>query len=87
MSPLQAPRYRERHRVSGAKSDRGDAHMLTGMARAGSRQLRAVAGDSPAAGAVKVAARTRKTLIRERAGRRLRHQLREYFPAAPGGLR
>ena len=82
VNPLQASRYRERHGVSGAKSDRGDAHMLTDMVRTDSRQLRAVAGDSPGAGAAWVVARTHKTLIRERAGRRLRHQLREYFPAA-----
>src|SRR5712664_3726367 len=75
VNPLQASRYRERHGVSGAKSDRGDAHMLTDMVRTDSRQLRAVAGDSPGAGAVKAVARARKTLIRERAGRRLRHQL------------
>jgi hypothetical protein len=82
VNPLQASRYRERHGVSGAKSDTGDAHMLTDMVCTDSRQLRAVAGDSPGAGAVKVVARTHKTLIQERAGRRLRHQLREYFPAA-----
>jgi hypothetical protein len=84
VNPLQASRYRERHGVSGAKSDTGDAHMLTDMVRTDSRQLRAVAGDSPDAEAVKVVARTRKTLIWERTRQvqRLRHQLREYFPAA-----
>jgi len=84
VNPLQASRYRERHGVSGAKSDRGDAHMLTDMVRTDSRQLRAVAGDSPGAEAVKVVARTHKTLIWERTRQvqRLRHQLREYFPAA-----
>ena len=84
VNPLQASRYRERHGVSGAKSDRGDAHMLTDMVRTDSRQLRAVAGDSPGAAAVKVVARTHKTLIWERTRQvqRLRHQLREYFPAA-----
>ena len=83
VNPLQASRYRERHGVSGAKSDRGDAHMLTDMVRTDSRQLRAVAGDSPGAGAVKVVARAHKTLIQERRQvQRLRHQLREYFPAA-----
>ena len=66
VNPLQASRYRERHGVSGAKSDRGDAHMLTDMVRTDSRQLRAVAGDSPDAEAVKVVARTHKTLIWER---------------------
>ena len=89
VNPLQACRYRERHGVSGAKSDTGDAHMLTGMVRTDSRQLRAVAGDSPVAGAVKVVARTHKTLIWEwtRQVQRLRHQLREYFPRCAGGLR
>jgi transposase len=84
VNPMQASRYRERHGVSGAKSDTGDAHMLTDMVRTDSHQLRAVAGDSPDAGAVKVVARTHKTLIWERTRQvqRLRHQLREYFPAA-----
>jgi transposase len=84
VNPLQASRYRERHGVSGAKSDRGDAHMLADMVRTDSHQLRAVAGDSPGAEAVKVVARTRKTLIWERTRQvqRLRHQLREYLPAA-----
>jgi transposase len=84
VNPLQASRYRERHGVSGAKSDRGDAHMLADMVRTDSHQLRALAGDSPGAEAVKVVARTHKTLIWERTRQiqRLRHQLREYFPAA-----
>ena len=84
VNPLQASRYRARHGVSGAKSDAGDAHMLADMVRTDSHQLRAVAGDSPEAGAVKVVARAHKTLIWERTRQvqRLRHQLREYFPAA-----
>jgi hypothetical protein len=58
--------------------------MLTDMVRTDSHQLRVVAGDSPDAGAVKVVARAHKTLIWERTRQvqRLRHQLREYFPAA-----
>jgi hypothetical protein len=84
VNPLQASRYRERHGVSGAKSDTGDAHMLTDMVRTDSHQLRAVAGDSPDAEGIKVVARTHKTLIWERTRQvqRMRHQLREYFPAA-----
>ena len=84
VNPLQASRYRERHGVSGAKSDGGDAHMLADMVRTDSHQLRPAAGDSPEAEAIKVVARTHKTLIweRTRAVQRLRHQLREYFPAA-----
>ena len=50
VNPLQAARYRERHGVSGAKSDAGDAHMLADMVRTDAHQLRAVAGDSPDAG-------------------------------------
>jgi transposase len=84
VNPLQASRYRERHGVSGAKSDPGDAHMLADMVRTDSRQLRATAGDSAEAEGLKVLARTHKTLIWERTRQvqRLRHQLREYFPAA-----
>ena len=70
--------------MSGAKSDRGDAHMLADMVRTGSRQLRAVAGDSPDAAAVKVVARTRKTLIwkRTRQVQRLRVSAAGVFPPA-----
>ena len=84
VNPLLASRYRERHGVSGARSDAGDAHMLADMVRTDSHQLRAVAGDSAEAEGIKVLARTRKTLIWERTRQvqRLRHQLREYFPAA-----
>ncbi|MGI5229388.1 IS110 family transposase [Actinoallomurus sp. CA-142502] len=84
VNPLQAARYRERLAVSGAKSDSADAHMLADMVRTDSHQLRPVAGDSPQAEAVKVVARTHKTLIWERTRhtQRLRHALRDYFPAA-----
>ncbi|MEN3616222.1 IS110 family transposase, partial [Plantactinospora sp. ZYX-F-223] len=83
-NPLQAARYRERLAVSGAKSDAADAHMLADMVRTDSHQLRPVAGDTAEAEAVKVVTRMHKTLIweRTRAGQRLRHALREYFPAA-----
>jgi transposase len=84
VNPLQAARYRERLAVSGAKSDAADAHMLADMVRTDSHQLRPMAGDSADAEAVKVVTRMHKTLIweRTRAVQRLRHALREYFPAA-----
>ena len=84
INPLQVARYRERHGVSGAKSDTGDAHILADMVRTDSHQLRPVAADSPGAQAVKVVARAHKTLIWERTRhvQRLRHQLRDFFPAA-----
>jgi transposase len=84
MNPLQVARYRERHGVSGAKSDAADAHTLADMVRTDSHQLRPVAGDSAQAEVVKVVTRAHKTLIWERTRhtQRLRHALRDYFPAA-----
>jgi transposase len=84
INPLSVARYRERHSVSGAKSDAADAHTLADMVRTDSHQLRPVAGDSPQVEAVKVVSRAHKTLIWERTRhtQRLRHALREYFPAA-----
>lgn len=84
VNPLQAARYRERLAVSGAKSDAADAHMLADMVRTDSHQLHPIAGDSPQAEAVKVVTRAHKTLIwdRTRHCQRLRHALRDYFPAA-----
>jgi transposase len=84
VNPLQAARYRQRHTVSGAKSDAADAHVLADMVRTDSHQLRQVAGDSAQAEGIKVVTRTHKTLIWERTRhtQRLRHALRDYFPAA-----
>jgi transposase len=84
INPLQTPRYRDRHGVSGGKSDTGDAHVLADMVRTDSHQLRHVAADTPAVQAVKVVARAHKTLIWERTRHvnRLRHQLLDFFPAA-----
>jgi transposase len=84
INPLQVARYRERHAVSGAKSDTGDAHVLADMVRTDRHQLRPIAGDSVHAEAVKVVTRAHKTLIWERTRHllRLRSALREFFPAA-----
>lgn len=84
INPLSVARYRERHSVSRAKSDPADAHTLADMVRTDAHQLRPVAGDSAQAEAVKVVSRAHKSLIWERTRhtQRLRHALREYFPAA-----
>ena len=84
VNPRQAARYRERQSTSGAKSDAGDAHILADMVRADAHQLRAVAGDSDQAQAVKVVTRAHQSLIWERTRHvlRLRSALREFFPAA-----
>jgi transposase len=84
VNPVQAARFRDRLGVSGAKSDAGDAHVLADMARTHAHELRPVAGDSAQAHAIKVVARTHKSMIWERTRhiQRLRHALRDYFPAA-----
>jgi len=89
VNPLQASRYRERHGVSGAKSDGRDAHMLADMVRTDSRQLHPAAGDSPEAEAVKVTARMHKTLIWERtpAGAAAAAPAARVLPRRAGGIR
>jgi transposase len=84
INPLQAARYRQRHGVSGAKSDTADAHTLADMVRTDRHQLRPAAGDSRVAEAVKVVTRAHKTLIWERTRHtlRLRSALLDFFPAA-----
>ena len=84
VNPLSVARFRERHGVSGAKSDAADAHLLADMVRTDSHQLRPVAADSDLAEAVKVVARAHKNLIWEQTRHllRLRRGLLDYFPAA-----
>jgi hypothetical protein len=84
INPLQVARSRSRHGLSGGKSDTGDAHVLAEMMRLERNQLRLIAGDSVHAEATKVLSRAHKTLIWERARHllRLRHALRDFFPAA-----
>ena len=47
VNPLSVARYRERHSVSGAKSDAADAHTLADMVRTDSHQLRTIQQRSP----------------------------------------
>jgi transposase len=84
INPRQAARFRERYVTSGAKSDTADAHVLADMVRTDAHQLRAVAGDTDLAEAIKVLARGHQRVIWDRARQvqRLRALLREFFPAA-----
>jgi transposase len=84
VNPLSVARFRDRHGVSGAKSDGADAHLLADIVRTDAHQLRPVAADSDLAGAIKVVARAHKTLIWEQTRHvlRLRRGLLDYFPAA-----
>ena len=84
VNPLQVARYRERHGVSGAKSDRGDAHTLAELVRLDRGHHTPLAADSALAEQVKVLARSHQTMIwtRQRQGNLLRATLREFYPAA-----
>jgi transposase len=84
INPMAAARYRDRHHVSGAKSDASDAKLLADLVRTDRHNHRLVAGDSPDAEAIKVLARTHQSLIwaRTRHANMLRSALREYYPAA-----
>ena len=84
INPMAVSRYRDRHGVAGAKSDRGDAKVLADLVRTDRHNHRPVAGDSPGAEGIKVLARTHQNLIwaRVRHTNQLRNALREYYPAA-----
>jgi len=84
INPKAASRYRDRHTLSGAKSDSGDAKMLAELVRTDRHNHRPVAGDSDLGEGVKILARAHQNLIwdRTRATNRLRSALRESFPAA-----
>jgi transposase len=84
VNPLAAARYRDRHHVSGAKSDPSDAKLLADLVRTDRHNHRLIAGDSSQAEAIKVLARAHQNLIwaRTRHTNGLRSALREYYPAA-----
>lgn len=84
INPLAVSRYRDRHTISGAKSDTADAKLLADLVRTDRHNHRPVAGDSDLAEGVKVLARAHQNLIRERTrhSNTLRSALRDYYPGA-----
>jgi hypothetical protein len=84
VNPMSVSRYRDRHAVSGAKSDRGDAKVLADLVRTDRHNHRLAGGDSDLAEAVKILARAHQSMIwsRRQHASRLRSALREYYPAA-----
>ena len=84
VNPKSVDRYRDRHSLSGAKSDAGDAKVLADLVRTDRHNHRPVAGDSDHVEAVKVTARAHHSLIwaRQRQVNALRSALREYYPGA-----
>ena len=84
INPLAASRYRERHTLSRAKSDRGDARMLADLVRTDRQHHRRVAPDSELLAGIKVLARAHQNLVwtRQRGVNALRSALRQYYPGA-----
>ncbi|GAA0917903.1 IS110 family transposase [Virgisporangium ochraceum] len=84
INPKAVDRYRDRHSVSGAKSDPGDALVLAHLLRTDRDQHRPMPDDSELGQAVSVLARAHQDLIwaRRQDANRLRSLLREFFPAA-----
>ena len=62
INPKAVSRYRDRHRLGGAKSDRGDAKVLADLVRTDRHNHRPVAGDSPEADGIKIVARAHQNL-------------------------
>jgi transposase len=84
VNPLSASRYRERHTLSGKKSDAADALMLADLVRTDRHHHRQLAQDSEVADSIKVLARSHKSLIwtRQQLGNQLRSALLEFYPGA-----
>jgi hypothetical protein len=84
INPLAASRYRDRHVISRAKSDRGDAKVLADLVRTDRHHHRQVAGDSQLAVAVKVLACAHQPLVwaRQDQVNALRSALREFYLGA-----
>ena len=83
VNPRAVDRYRDRHSLSGAKSDAADAVVLAEMVRTDRHHHREIAGDSEVVGGLKVVARAHQNLIwaRTRHVVQLRNVLLEYCPA------
>ena len=84
VNPMSTSRYRDRHSTSGAKSDAGDAQVLSDMVRTDRHNHRLIAGDSEGVEAIKILARAHQSMVwsRGRQSNLLRSTLREFYPAA-----
>jgi transposase len=84
INPKAVSRYRDRHAVSGAKSDPGDALVLAHLLRTDGHRHRPMPADSEQVAVVGVLARAHHDAITAalREAGRLRSLLREFYPAA-----
>src|SRR5581483_9758578 len=82
INPMAAARYRDRHSVSGGKSDPGDSYVLANVLRTDLHIHRPLPEDSELAQAIAVLARAQQDAVwdRTQAHNKLRSHLREYFP-------
>jgi transposase len=83
VNPMAVARYRDRHSVSGKKSDHGDSFVLANVLRTDLHAHRPLPADSELAQAIAVLARAQQDAVwdRTQACNRLRSHLREYYPA------
>jgi transposase len=82
VNPMAVARYRDRHSVSGKKSDHGDSLVLAHVLRTDRDMHRPLPADSELAQAIAVLARAQQDAVwdRTQAHNRLRSHLREYYP-------
>ena len=82
INPMAVARYRERHSVSGKKSDHVDAMTLANILRTDAHMHRTLPADSELARAIAVLARAAQDAVwrRTKATQELRSLLREYYP-------
>lgn len=84
INPMSVARYRERHRVTRAKSDHADAMALANILRTDADMHRPLPADSELARAIAVLARAQQDAVwnRGQLSNQLRSHLKQYFPAA-----
>jgi transposase len=82
VNPMAVARYRDRHSVTGKKSDHGDSVVLAHVLRTDMDMHRPLPADSELAQAIAVLARAQQDAVWDRtcAHNKLRSHLREYFP-------
>jgi transposase len=82
VNPMAVARYRDRHSVTGKKSDHGDSVVLAHVLRTDMGMHRPLPADSELAQAIAVLARAQQDAVWDRttAHNKLRSHLREYYP-------